>query len=426
MPESDSNGVPPQVRCAIYTRKSSEEGLEKEFNSLAAQREAAEAYIHSQRQEGWVVLPETYDDGGFTGANMDRPALHKLLSEIAAGRVDCVVVYKVDRLSRSLLDFARLMGEFEKHGSTFVSVTQQFNTSTPVGRLTLHILLSFAQFEREIISERTRDKKAAAKRKGKWTGGFLPLGYDLDAHVGRLIVNAEEAQRVAAIFELFAKLRSVDATVAELQQRGWTTKSWMTAKDKPHAGTPFTAASLARLLGNVLYTGAVPYRGQIYRGEQQRIIAPRLWKRVSGILRKVRSEPVPKEPNQNGALLQGLLCCGACGKPMGHTSTAQGERRYRYYVCRTGTGTCAGQAVAAPAIEASVLEQLESLARQTAGKSVRKHLKPLGPRWRSSAPLDLHEAVRKVIARVSYDTTTCGVTIQLRGGKEKRHDAAAH
>jgi site-specific DNA recombinase len=144
MPQSDSNGVPPPVRCAIYTRKSSEEGLEKEFNSLAAQREAAEAYIHSQRQEGWVALPETYDDGGFTGANMDRPALHKLLGEIAAGRVDCVVVYKVDRLSRSLLDFARLMGEFEKHGSTFVSVTQQFNTNTPVGRLTLHILLSFA------------------------------------------------------------------------------------------------------------------------------------------------------------------------------------------------------------------------------------------------------------------------------------------
>jgi len=425
MPQSDSNGVPPPVRCAIYTRKSSEEGLEKEFNSLAAQREAAEAYIHSQRQEGWVALPETYDDGGFTGANMDRPALHKLLGEIAAGRVDCVVVYKVDRLSRSLLDFARLMGEFEKHGSTFVSVTQQFNTNTPVGRLTLHILLSFAQFEREIISERTRDKKAAAKRKGKWTGGFLPLGYDLEAHGGRLLVNAEEAQRVSAIFELFAKLGSVDATVVELQQRGWTTKSWVTAKDKPHAGTPFTAASLTRMLGNELYTGAVAYRGQLYRGEQPRIIAPRLWKQVNGILRKIRSVPAPKERNQNGALLQGLLHCSACGKPMGHTSTAKGEHRYRYYVCRTGSGTCAGQSVSAPTIEASVREQLESLARQPAGKYLRKHLKPLGLQWRSSAPLDLHGPIRKVIARVSYDATTCGVTIQLQSAKEKRHDAAA-
>jgi site-specific DNA recombinase len=399
--------------------------LEKEFNSLAAQREAAEDYIHSQRQEGWVALPETYDDGGFTGANMDRPALHKLLGEIAAGRVDCVVVYKVDRLSRSLLDFARIIGEFEKHGSTFVSVTQQFNTSTPVGRLTLHILLSFAQFEREIISERTRDKKAAAKRKGKWTGGYLPLGYELDAHGGRLLVNAGEAQQVSAIFELFAKLGSVDATVAELQQRGWTTKSWVTAKDKPHAGTPFTAASLTRLLHNELYTGSVSYRGQLYRGEQERIIAPRLWKRVSGMLRKVRSAAVPKERNQNGALLQGLLHCAACETPMGHTSTAKGERRYRYYVCRTGRDTCAGQSVSAPALEASVLEQLESLARQPAGKYVRKHLKPLGPQWRSSAHLDLLEPIRRLIERVSYDATTCGVTIRLRAAQEKRHDAAA-
>jgi site-specific DNA recombinase len=284
----------------------------------------------------------------------------------------------------------------------------------------LHILLSFAQFEREIISERTRDKKAAAKRKGKWTGGFLPLGYDLDAHGGRLMVNVEEAQRVAAIFELFAKLHSVDATVAELQQRGWTTKSWVTAKDKPHAGTSFTAASLTRLLGDELYTGAVPYRGQLYSGEQQRIIAPRLWKRVNGILRQVRSLPAPKERNQNGALLQGLLYCGACGKPMGHTSTAKGERRYRYYVCRTGSDPCAGQAVSAPALEASVLEKLESLARQPAGKYVRKHLRSLGPQWRSSAHVDLHEPVRKAIARVSYDATTCGVTIQLQTAKEKR------
>jgi site-specific DNA recombinase len=423
MPESDNNRVPPLVRCAIYTRKSSEEGLEKEFNSLAAQREAAEAYIHSQRQEGWVALPETYDDGGFTGANMERPALHRLLGEIAAGRVDCVVVYKVDRLSRSLLDFARLMGEFEKHGSTFVSVTQQFNTSTPVGRLTLHILLSFAQFEREIISERTRDKKAAAKRKGKWTGGYLPLGYDLDAHGGRLIVNAAEARQVNAIFELFAKLGSGDATIAELQRRGWTTKSWVTAKERPHAGTPFTSASLTRLLGNELYTGEVPYRGQLYRGEHPRIVAPRLWKRVSAMLRKVRSAAVPKERNQNGVLLQGLLYCSACGKPMGHTSTAKRERRYRYYVCRTGSGPCTGQSVSAPTLEASVLEQLQSLARQPAGKYVRKHLKPLGPQWRSSAHVDLLEPVRRLIERVSYDATTGAVTIRLRATKEKCHDA---
>ena len=256
MPEGDSRSTRP-VRCAIYTRKSTEEGLDREFNSLDAQREAAEDYIRSQQAEGWIALPDSYDDGGFTGANMERPAMCRLLDEIEAGAVDCVVVYKVDRLSRSLLDFSRIIGEFEKHGTTFVSVTQQFNTSTPVGRLTLHILLSFAQFEREIISERTRDKKSAAKRKGKWTGGYVPLGYDLDAHLRRLIVNPKEAERVRAIFELFTKVRSLDAMLSELQQRSWKTKNWVTRKDKRYGGAAFTTASLTRLLTNELYTGSV-------------------------------------------------------------------------------------------------------------------------------------------------------------------------
>ena len=208
---TEISGVAPRlVRCAIYTRKSTEEGLDQDFNSLAAQREAAEAFIVSQHQEGWVALPHAYNDGGFTGTNMERPALDQLMAEIEAGRIDCVVVYKVDRLSRSLLDFARLMAVFEQRGVSFVSVTQQFNTRTPVGRLTLHILLSFAQFEQELISERTRDKKAAAKRKGKWTGGYVPLGYDLDPHGGKLLVNETEAEQVQAIFTLFAEKGSLD------------------------------------------------------------------------------------------------------------------------------------------------------------------------------------------------------------------------
>jgi len=421
MPESDNNVVLRPVRCAIYTRKSSEEGLEKEFNSLDAQREAAEAYIRSQHTAGWVALPEAYNDGGFTGANMERPALSKLLSEIEAGRVDCCVVYKIDRLSRSLLDFARIIGKFEKHGVTFVSVTQQFDTSTPVGRLTLHILLSFAQFEREIISERTRDKKAAAKRKGKWTGGYVPLGYDLDVHGGRLVVNPEEAERVRAIFELFAKLRTLDATLAELQQRGWTTKSWITEKDKAHGGTVFTLASLTRLLTNELYTGLVSYRGQSYRGEHQRMIDQRLWKRVKDTLAKIRPAAIPKERNKNGALLKGLLYCGGCGKPMSPTCTVRGGCRYRYYVCRTGSGPCYRQSLPAPVIETAVLEQLESLARQPGGKHVRKHLKPLGPEWRSSAPADLIEPVRSLIERISYDGASRAVTIRFRANGEKLH-----
>ena len=209
---------PARLRCAIYTRKSTEEGLDQEFNSLDAQREAAEAFVQSQRREGWIVLPEFYDDGGFTGANMDRPALKRLLQAVEARELDCVVVYKVDRLSRSLLDFTRMLSIFEKHQVSFVAVTQQFNTSTSLGRLTLNILLSFAQFERELIGERTRDKMSAARRKGKWVGGCPVLGYDVDLAGGQLVVNEEEAERVRAIFALFEETRSALVTLVEIER----------------------------------------------------------------------------------------------------------------------------------------------------------------------------------------------------------------
>src|SRR4051812_39612376 len=203
------------TRCAIYTRKSTEEGLAQEFNSLDAQREAAEAYILSQRELGWTVVPDHYDDGGFTGGNLERPALQRLLADIEARRIDCVVVYKVDRLSRSLLDFTRLLSLFEKRGVSFVSVTQEFNTSSSMGRLTLHILLSFAQFEREIIGERTRDKLSAARRKGKWTGGVPVLGYDVAPGEGRLEVNAAEAEQVRDLFALCARSSSLSEALEE-------------------------------------------------------------------------------------------------------------------------------------------------------------------------------------------------------------------
>ena len=263
------------------------------------------------------------------------------------------------------------------------------------------------------------------KRKGKWTGGYVPLGYDLDAHGGRLVVNPEEAARVRSIFELFTNLRSLDATVTELQQRGWATKGWRTRKDKRYGGAPFTAASLTRLLTNVLYTGLVSYRGESYRGEHERIVDRRLWKSVNGILETVQTTRIPKERNKNGALLKGLLHCQGCGKPMTPTYTVKGERRYRYYVCRTAGAPCAGDSVTAQVIEASVLEQLERRARQAGGNHVRKHRKVLGQDWRSCAQRDLIEAVRQSIERVSYDATTNGVTIRFRVGKEKHHVAAA-
>src|SRR5438105_120557 len=219
--------LPTVVRCAIYTRKSTEEGLEQDFNTLQAQREAAEAYVLSQKQNGWHTLADSYDDGGFSGANLDRPALQQLLADTQARKIDCVVVYKVDRLSRSLLDFARLLSLFEKRSVSFVSVTQEFNTSTSLGRLTLHILLSFAQFEREIISERTRDKMSAARRKGQWLGGTPVLGYDVDPEGGRLVVNPAEAERVREIFATSAACTGLAAAQREVNARGLGTKDWI-------------------------------------------------------------------------------------------------------------------------------------------------------------------------------------------------------
>src|SRR6202051_2179741 len=229
------NGVK-AIRCGIYPRKSTEEGLDQEFNSLHAQREAAEAYITSQKEAGWKVLADHYDDGGFSGGNLDRPALQRLLADIEARRLDCVVVYKVDRLSRSLLDFARVIDRFDQRSVSFVSVTQQFNTTSSLGRLTLNILLSFAQFEREIIGERTRDKMTAARRKGKWVGGMPVLGYDIAADGGHLEVTRGEAEQVREMFRLYTQHRSLSAIIEELDRRGWTTKAFRSQRGKQHGG----------------------------------------------------------------------------------------------------------------------------------------------------------------------------------------------
>ena len=271
----------PTVRCAIYTRKSTEEGLDQDFNSLHAQREAAEAYILSQKHLGWTLVPNHYDDGGFTGGNLDRPALGQLLEDIDAHRVDAIIVYKVDRLSRSLLDFARLVDRFDQRSVSFVSVTQQFNTTSSLGRLTLNILLSFAQFEREIIGERTRDKMSAARRKGKWVGGVPVLGYDIVPGGGRLMVNDKESRRVQDIFALFAEHRSLGAVVAELTRRQWKTKTWTSQNGTAHAGRDFANASLRRLLTNAIYAGKVENGGTTYTGEQPSIVEPSMWQEVN-------------------------------------------------------------------------------------------------------------------------------------------------
>ena len=275
----------PRVRCAIYTRKSTEEGLDQEYNTLDAQRDSGEAYIRSQTHEGWECLSDRYDDGGFTGGNMDRPALRRLMADIEAGKVDCVVVYKVDRLSRSLLDFARMMEVFEKHHVSFVSVTQQFNTSTSMGRLVLNVLLSFAQFEREMISERTRDKIAATRRKGKWSGGCRSWA-TMWIRGARLIVNEDEAIRVRAIFELYLEHQALLMVIGELDRRGWVNKRWTTRKGHDRGGKQFNKASLYKLLTNVTYIGKLAYKDEVHDGEHSAIVRNDVWQRVQALLQR--------------------------------------------------------------------------------------------------------------------------------------------
>ncbi len=301
------------VRCAIYTRKSCEEGLELEFNSLDAQRESAEAFIASQQHEGWKCLPEHYDDGGFSGGSMDRPALNRLMADIAAGKVDCVVVYKVDRLSRSLLDFARIMETFDNNGVSFVSVTQQFNTTHSMGRLTLNILLSFAQFEREIIGERIRDKIAAQRRKGKWAGGVPVLGYDVDRSnpSPKLVINAEEAIRVRRIFSLYLELGSLLPVVEELTRRGWCNKAWTTKKGTARGGRAFDKSSVYALLTNAIYIGKIKHKADVYDGEHEPIIDGNVFEKVQTRLQQNGHGRGNYLINKYGALLKGLLHCSA-------------------------------------------------------------------------------------------------------------------
>src|SRR5258705_7794023 len=276
------------VRCAVYMRKSTEEGLQQDFNTLDAQRESGEAFIASHKGEGWVCIPERYDDGGYTGANLDRPAMERLLADVEARKVDCIVVYKIDRLSRSLMDFARLMQTLEKYGVSLISVTQQFSTATSMGRLTLNMLLSFAQFEREIISERTRDKIAAARRKGKWSGGKPLLGYDCPSNPtgAKLMVNEDEARIVRKIFALYTKHEALIATVAELAKLGITNKTWRTKKGDVKGGSPFDKCSLFRLLTNKTYLGLVTYHDEVHQGEHSGLIDRALWDKVQAILKR--------------------------------------------------------------------------------------------------------------------------------------------
>ena len=308
-------------RCAVYTRKSTEEGLDQAFNSLHAQRDACEAFVASQRAEGWALVPDRYDDGGFSGGTLERPALRRLLADIERGLIDAVITYKLDRLSRSLTDFVRLMEQFEAHGVTFVSVTQAFNTTTSMGRLTLNVLLSFAQFEREVIGERIRDKVAASKARGMWMGGKVPLGYDVRDR--KLVVNEAEAARVRRVFELFAETGSGAETVLRLRAEGATSKS----------GRPLDKGDVYKLLNNRTYAGEVAHKGRVYPGEHRAIVPRELWDRAHAVLRESPRLRANRNRSQTPALLKGLIF-GADGRALSPTHCRRRGRLYRYYVAQ--------------------------------------------------------------------------------------------
>lgn len=328
-PATRSPALTPKKRCAIYTRKSTDEGLDQEYNSLEAQRDSALAFISSQRHEGWIAIDDGYDDGGFSGGNTNRPALKRLLADVEDGRIDVVVVYKIDRLSRSLSDFAKIVDLFDEHGVTFVSVTQQFNTTTSMGRLTLNILLSFAQFEREVTGERIRDKISASKAKGMWMGGTPPLGYDVRDR--KLVVNEPEAALVRDIFARYAERGSAAQLVRELQIEGHTTKVWVAQNGRRHEGKIIDQQCIFTMLRNRLYLGEITHKGQSFPGQHEPIVSTELWAAVHAFVDGRKQGPrtrYKKEP----ALLTGLLYAPDGQRMLPTYTQKKNGKRYRYYV----------------------------------------------------------------------------------------------
>ena len=349
-----------KIRCAIYTRKSTEEGLDQEFNSLDAQREACAAYIMSQRHEGWVLVPDYYDDGGFTGGNMDRPGLKQLLADVGTGKVDVIVVYKVDRLTRALSDFAKIVDVLDSAGASFVSITQSFNTTTSMGRLTLNVLLSFAQFEREVISERVRDKVAASKRKGMWMGGNCPLGYDIRDR--KLIVNQPEAETIRHMMRRYVELSSVYGLAAELRAEGITSKRHQQEDGRSRGGKSLTPGALYHILENPLYRGVVEHKGETHAGEHPAIVDDALWDAVQQKLAGNRIERRHQVNAHEVSLLAGMIRDGEARR-MTPSHAARGRKRYRYYnSVDEGDGPHARPImIAARDIERAVVESLDHL-----------------------------------------------------------------
>ncbi|HEV7264135.1 MAG TPA: recombinase family protein [Falsiroseomonas sp.] len=414
-----------KLRAAVYTRVSTDERLDQAYNSLDAQRDACEAYVASQRAEGWVLVRNRYDDGGFSGGTLERPALKRLLADIEQGLIDVIVVYKIDRLSRSLMDFAKLVETMEAHGVTFVSVTQSFNTTTSMGRLTLNILLSFAQFEREVIGERIRDTFAASRARGMWMGGKVPLGYDVANR--KLVVNEAEAARVRRVFELFVETGSGVATVKKLAAEGVTAKS----------GRPLDKGDVYKFLKLRTYVGEVEHKGRVYPGEHEAIVPRELWDRAHAILQVSPRSRSGQNRQHAPALLKGLIF-GVDGRALSPTHCVKNGRLYRYYVAqRVLKGDVDGdddlvRRVSAAEIEAAVVDQVRALLRQPevvvgtwlAARAeapdlkegeVREALARLDPLWGELFPAEQARIARSLVERVVVGPAGADIRLRLDG-----------
>ena len=357
---------PGYLRVAVYTRKSVTEGLDQQFNTLHAQREAVESYVRSQEGAGWRAIGERYDDGGFSGATTERPAFQRLMADVAAGKIDVVACYRLDRLSRSLVDFASLMRDFEQRGVAFVSVTERFDSSTPIGRMTLNLLATFAQFERETIALRTKDKVSASRRRGLWTGGRPVLGYDVVAK--KLVVNEPEAEVVRRIFAMYQDLGGVLAVAEELRLRGVVNKRWVNKAGETQGGGPFDKNVLAGLLRNPLYVGDVRAGDDNVPGEHEAIVSRDVWDAVQRQLSAQAPDVGARAAKRSTALLSGILRC-QCGSAMTPTTAKGRGRTYNYYACaravKQGKAACPGSRVAAGVIEQFVVEEVRKIGRDS-------------------------------------------------------------
>lgn len=416
-----------KIRCAVYTRKSHEEGLEQEFNSLDAQRVAGESYIASQAHEGWICLPEQYDDGGFTGGNLERPALQKLFQDIRAGKVDCIVVYKIDRLTRSLLDFSKIIELFDEYNVSFVSVTQSFNTSNSMGRLMLNVLLSFAQYERELTSERIRDKFAASCKQGIWMGGNLPLGYD--AVDRKLLINEDEAKVIRCIYHRFLEVESATQVARDMNEAGFKTKTWVSESGKLHKGRKFSKKTIERILQNPIYAGKIKHKENVYEGQHKAIIGQKIWDAVQSTFNRKDRMIMPASRVTTPPLLKGVIRCGCCESAMTPTYTSKKGRRYRYYLCsgkaRGANENCPVGRVSAAQIEnvvtkyilkiLSAPEIVASTIRAAMGEvsdiEVIRNLKSIGKFWDELFPVEQARIIRLLVKCVHV--TESGIDIHI-------------